>query len=237
MFLATHGILRSGGVEAIPFTDTHSFDYDGLNDYVEISNPSAFYNTGDFSLSVWVKYTSTLSSRNIINLVDNKAVYISGGKLLGFFRNSGGSFKSISTSLNYNDGNWHNLVFTKDNTNLTLYVDGSQVAQNSLGGVGQSGGTANARLGARSLSSPSNYFIGKSDEPAYFDYKLTSSDVTNIYGLGYPTDLAPLTPVGWWRAENATWNGSSFDIVDSGSGGNDAETNNMVEADRTTDVP
>ncbi len=55
MFLATHGVLRSGGFEI--FSDTHSFEYDGLNDYIKTLSSSGLELNKDnsFSFSAWVK--------------------------------------------------------------------------------------------------------------------------------------------------------------------------------------
>ena len=58
-----------------------------------------------------------------------------------------------------------------------------------------------------------------------------------MYGSGVPTDISSLNPVGHWRAENGSWDGSKWTVTDSGSGGNDAESVSMTLASRSTDVP
>ena len=87
-------------------------------------------------------------------------------------------------------------------------------------------------------SSYSNAFNGNIDEASYYTSELSAPDVSTIYGTGVPNDISSLSPVGWWRmGENGTWDGSKWVLTDQGSGGNDGNGLNMVEANRQTDVP
>ena len=83
-------------------------------------------------------------------------------------------------------------------------------------------------------------FLGKIDEFAIWSGTDLRSDVATIYNNGEPTDLNDnglTAPTTWQRmGENATWNGATWTMTDV-NGGYANRSINMVEANRTTDVP
>ena len=82
----------------------------------------------------------------------------------------------------------------------------------------------------------SGYTNGHIDEVAFFD----SDQSANISAIGstIPTDLSTYSPLGWFRmGDNATWNGFSWTMTSVGTDTQIARSINMVEANRTTDVP
>ena len=236
MFLATHGILAKGGTPA-PVFNQYSMLLDGVDEYFNIANPTSFTDTGNFSISAWVKYTTT-SSLYILSIRDNRFLYVNTGKIVGAYRNSAGSFISITSPSLYNNNNWHHVLFVKNSTNLILFVDGIQVISNSSGGATQSGGSSFARISARAFNAtPTNYYNGLVDEIAFFQSD-QSANISTIYNSGVPTDLTSLSPLSWWRmGDGDTWGGTNWTLIDNGSGGNDATSVNMEQADRVTDVP
>ena len=54
-----------------------------------------------------------------------------------------------------------------------------------------------------------------------------------------PNDLNQVNtpPTSWYRSENGSWSGSEWGITDEMGNGTDLTSRNMVEANRTTDVP
>ena len=84
-------------------------------------------------------------------------------------------------------------------------------------------------------------FLGKIDEFAIWSGTDQRANVSEIYNGGVPNDLNTLPtapqPTTWHRmGENATWNGSIWAMTDV-NGGYISDSVNMVEANRTTDVP
>ena len=75
----------------------------------------------------------------------------------------------------------------------------------------------------------------------FFNSELSASDITTIYNSGIPNNLNDLStpPLSWWRmGEDATFDGiRDWNLVDQGTGGNDAVTQNIAETERVTDVP
>ena len=81
-----HMINGPAGGYKVPgptFTNTQSLLFDGTDDYVDIANPTSFNNTGDFSVSAWIKYTTTGVNLNIFNARDNRYLYVRSGRIYG----------------------------------------------------------------------------------------------------------------------------------------------------------
>ena len=89
-------------------------------------------------------------------------------------------------------------------------------------------------------STYSGQFGGKVDELAIWSGTDLRNDVATIYNSGVPNDLnnnGLTAPTTWQRmGEDATWNGATWTMLDV-NGNYMNRSINMVEANRTTDVP
>ena len=165
-------------------------------------------------------------------------MYSTSGKIAFYHKNTSNAYKDIIATTTTNDGQWHHYLGVNDGTNLKIYIDGVLDNSNTNG----SNGTllnANGRIGARWNNL--NLFSGLIDEVAIFNSELSASDITTIYNSGIPNNLNDLStpPLSWWRmGEDATFDGiRDWNLVDQGTGGNDAVTQNIAETERVTDVP
>ena len=244
MHLATHGILARP-TAAASFSNTKSVDFDGVDDYVDLGNPTELQFTSSFSISLWFKSTDT--SDYILISKDNTSGHLTndrswalwgnrygGTNVINFnVRNGSNSFAVQSTS-DYNDGSWHHLVATYEaSTALKVYVDGSLEATNttsipsSINNVGTNVNIGRAANGVY-------YANAKIDEVGLFNSVLSASNVTAIYNSGTPLSLSSYSPVAWYRMGD----GDTFPtLTDNGSGGNNGTMTNMVSGDKVTDVP
>jgi hypothetical protein len=141
-----------------------------------------------------------------------------------------------STGVTPNDGQWHHLLATYDGTTNTngmkLYIDGVLNAQGTATSTGiNSFASTEATIGA--LTGGADRRLEGSDQ---------NTNAATIYNSGTPTDLTSLSPLSWWRmGDGDTFSNpggiGNWTLTDNGSGGNDATSVNMEEADRVTDVP
>lgn len=143
---------------------------------------SSFTITAAFSISLWVKITSTgttnylfssptISSTSCIELsirTDNKFSYSN-------FLNEVLSASTLSS------GTWYHIVLTSDGTNSVLYVNGSSDATSSSVGHASSAQTYN--LGRRA-DNDTGHLGGSLDEVGIWDRALTSGEVTSLYNSG-----------------------------------------------------
>lgn len=131
--------------------------------------------SGAFSLSAWVKTTS--SNRCFISFGDFwlKSEYTSGVFGLGDPNTTERGTTDIS------DGSWHHCVLTVDaSNNITLYVDGTSEFTGTKSISRTNGG--DFAIGVARTSSPVYYWLGNIDQVRIFNKELSSSEVTTLYG-------------------------------------------------------
>lgn len=224
-----HGVVSAGGES---FSNTYSVEFDGTDSAIVGSNSLGI--TSGISISVWVKTTdassgfkqiigeynwSNSSQRNWLLYLSNTANRIS---FLAY--NDAGQLTVNQVvneaDANIDDGQWHHILVTWDNTTNTnsfkIFFDGDIVLQHtpSLTGIRS---VSSIPVYIASGQGSSVYLESNIDEVAVWDSD-QSSNASTIYNEGTPADLASLTPLSWWRFEE----GSGSTATDSGSGGNDA---------------
>ncbi|MGB0861280.1 MAG: LamG domain-containing protein [Saprospiraceae bacterium] len=224
-------ITGSGGVT--PFVNTYSMEFDGIDEYVDCNSISALNSASTVTISMWCKKSSTSN----VNVSVGSLVSSTNGIWLQWFTDNtlyftirNGAIMTTSYALS-GDTDWHNIIGVYNGVNAKIYVDGNLVVTgtNIPSSLSSTAGN-NFEIGALN----GGFFTsGNIDEVAVWNSELSASDVTTIYNSGAPNDLTSLSPVSWWRmGDGDTWNGSSWTLTDNGSGGNDATSVNMEEADR-----
>ena len=233
---------------------SYALDFDGIDNSILVGNSPIV--TGVFTISMWIKRTSLTSpesaaSQYLIqkdnistNRVYNCFLFTSTGKL-GFFVSSTGSYDSthrIDTLTAINDTNWHNVVFVNNGNGVVnqVYVDGAE-ASYSTQGTGVSAlhsSTINARLCGSDYYAPANFY-GSMSNVSMWNAALTSSQVSEIYNEGVPSNLnnhsAYSNLVSWWQlGSNTSWVDPYWIALDekgtnNGQSQNVAAPNNMGE--------
>ena len=192
--------------------DRLSYNFDGTNDFVEITdNSSLDFGTSDFSISGWVKTTST--GAKILNK------WTSGdGGLGGYFVYvaSDGKFRARiddggdTANTNYvvnsgttaiNDGEWHHFAVVFDrSTDMRIYTDGVlETTDTNIPSVGDIDTSLNCFIGCN--NSGSEDFDGNISDITVFNKALSLAEVRENMGPGL--DLNSLSTeaniVAWWR--------------------------------------
>ncbi len=145
----------------------------------------------NFSLGFWIKTTMTaangsqwyqgqsLIDAEVCGVVNDWGTSLMNTGKVAF--GIGNPDRTIISASNYNDGNWHFVTVTRDETAgaSAIYVDGSQVAT----GTGMNTGTLNspAIIGlGRNNCSGANY-TGALDDIIFYNRVLSSTEVTNLF--------------------------------------------------------
>ena len=256
-------MLRGAGTRGVPeipagssFTNTYSFNFDGIDDFISIydgasgSGPIQFNAGDDFSINAWIKTTNAGATNQIVSFRGTALIWFNTFKtgtnirLKVYLRDNSNNVYQLSS---YNSAagwiasdTWTNVMFTRNGTSkaINLYINGV-AAQVTGTDTTSDNFTSYDKLSlANDNHSGGRYwFDGNMDEVAIFSSD-QSANAATIYNSGKPSDLTSLSPTSWWRmGEKATWDGSNWTLVDQGSGGNNGTSDNMVEADRETDVP
>jgi hypothetical protein len=171
---------------------SNSFDFDGIDDFVGVTNASSFISTDTaMAISCWVYPTNSnagwpdfdgfLGFRNDIN-ADFYILQLNSTTVEARFRNSLGTNFDISQSgLTLNT--WQHFIFTYNGTTLSLYLNG--VLGTSIPANGNINNTAvNLNIGKVKFGISDFYFDGKIDDVGLWSKNLTASEVACIYAQG-----------------------------------------------------
>tara|TARA_R100000734_G_scaffold17056_1_gene13248 strand:+ start:2768 stop:3505 length:738 start_codon:yes stop_codon:yes gene_type:complete len=224
------------------FSNLYSFDFDGNDEAFSVNDASNYEFTGDFTIMAWVKIDVIGNNYYIIDTSSSASF----GNGYSFRVRTDGkirfwSYRALSTGLNsttaLSAGTWYHIACVHNAADNKIYINGVEDATLNHGGGHQTSDTENLRIG--SSKKLNGFTDGNIDEVAFFDSD-QSANISAIYNSGTPTDLSAYSPVGWFRmGENAAFTSGDdvWTITSVGSTTNTAESKNMLEANRTTDVP
>ncbi len=148
-----------------------SIVFNGTSTFVPIGTPLS---TGtNYTIEAWVNATVTSSNHNIVSSANN-VFWVSSGVLYGGLA---GSFSLVS-SPSFPTGVWKHVVLTFDDTinTMTLYINGSQVNQNTT--VTQTWTSETLRIGSHvSGSTPTSFWNGKIAQVRVYNSALSAANV------------------------------------------------------------
>ena len=171
------------GVQFNETDDIKSFQFDGVDDYIDFGAPTAANSgslriTGDLTISMWFKTTATSGY-----FISDTPVY--GGCysiLIGTSnqtwarRGNGVSAETnVKTSGTYNNGNWYNITFVSDST-MRIYMNSVLDVQTIPNTPTSIGGTTTYKIG----DGFSN-LAGQISSVQIYNRALSVSEVTHNY--------------------------------------------------------
>ncbi|MBD3304338.1 hypothetical protein GF343_04270, partial [Candidatus Woesearchaeota archaeon] len=181
-----------------------AYDFDGVNDYIEVPHSASLNITQNLSISMWVYRNS--GDGGVIEKCQTKCwyLYISSGGAMSFARWSGGVWDfSHYTDASITTGSWHHLAITYDSAfGAKQYIDGVLKTTNTTltGAIDSAAETL--RIGSRWGNT---YFNGSIDEVRLYDKILTPQQIAAQYNAGasdYQTIVSQETNTGdLWYAE------------------------------------
>ena len=189
---------------------TNSYLFDG-NDYVVCGSTSDFnfvHKTGHtVTVAFWFKQSNAPSGGELIIGTASTSTTNSTGFYIGS-HTSGRIFFALydgdSTTAPLDDyltgnniipdtSNWYHYVFTFDDSNLTIYRNGSQVATTSYTASSTTTGNAtNSLTLGKAPHTSANYLDGRLDDMGIWDRVLSTSEISELYnsGTGKTVDTA-----------------------------------------------
>ena len=175
------------------FDNTYSMAFDGVDDYVNISNPIPL---GLTSISFWMKSTDIAGAKGITNGL-GQLNFIGTSPIV---RLNSTNYRYFADQVANFDGNWHHWFLLiagsgqYDIASSRLFVDGVEVLGNTAisNGLPLAWGVSQIGKGFYGVINASidEFAIWQSDETA---------NISTIYNSGVPTDLASLNPLAWYR--------------------------------------
>jgi len=169
--------------------------FDGTDDRVELGTLSTLNSTSAFSLTMWVKSSTTDSSTRTLWSSGSDTFY----NALWFYRDgAGGTFDitlgkggsayagiryTISSQGEIFNGSWRHLGVVYNGSSIVLYLDGSTATTTTIGTTVPTSTVSttgnNAHIASR--NDDSRYLIGSLDDVAIFNTALSASQVSDIY--------------------------------------------------------
>ena len=228
----------SGGATPPSFQDIYSYEFDGIDDFVDIGSPASL-NLSTITISAWIKTTNDGSIVGSDDISSGRRfifqILIS-GELRFYYWNTSNAVKNIVSTTTLNDGNWHHVMGINNGTDLKLYINGTLDNSSLDGGNIKPYPSTPIHIGDRSYSTSRIPFNGSIDEVAIW----SSDQSANASAIGstIPTDLSTYNPISWWRmGEAATYAGGAWTLVDQGSGSNNGSSLTLPPDAISTDVP
>jgi len=168
-----------------------AYNFDGVDDYIDVGTPLIDPVTDSFTISFWVKSDDSFYTRPVFigNNHDNlNGFYILYQGDTNIFRIKFGGTSYDYSSINFADTNWHHIVMTYDTTTriAEVFIDGSSIgtqtesSRNSPIGVMQIGAYNNGA---------SNVLDGVIDEVFIWNRTLSADEVKTLYDLQSKKDI------------------------------------------------
>jgi len=225
----------------------YAFSFDGVNNYFDAGVISSLVSTTNFTVSGWFNFNSTISNKALFsyggatNTQYSFALQTQLNKLrfyFAFFLNDAGN-RYVESSMSLSTSTWYHIAVTYDgnetgNTNRAkIYVDGANVTATGSGTINSTttASSGSFNIGRWDISS-GRFLDGKADEVSIWDTALTSTQITELYNQGKPSNLnnhsAYSNLVSWWQlGENSSFN-TNWTVLDE-KGTNNGTSVNMGE--------
>ena len=163
--------------------------FNGSSSYIDLGNNSS-NNSSTISVSLWFKTSGQSGSGVLIN--NGGANSTATGYYLvllssGYLRFNSTGTNNIDGSVNYADGNWHNVVMALNNGAYNIYVDGNTTPVITGSGGFSSTATNSTFIGKFSHATANiEHFNGSIDQVRIFNSSISTvpSRVTSLYNEG-----------------------------------------------------
>jgi len=167
--------------------DGGSIDFDGTNDYSDITS---FAIPTNITISAWINPSTSTSAGQILTS-DDSAVSIRNWQFLMeadntvraiVFHTSSPNNVQVVTTDTIPDDTWTMVSFTSDGTNIKIQFNGVEKATGSFPySILGNGSTGDALIGARKSSSLAAFFNGKIAVAQIYNRALSSSEILQNY--------------------------------------------------------
>ena len=226
---------------------------DGVDEYIDLGRVTDTEGAANYSVSFWMWMSSDSPTNYIMGRFNgaNNSFYITKANLtngngIGVTIGDGSSYGVVRMDNAITFSQWIHVVVVYDGSlsggtnRVKIYVDDTLEARTESLTIPTTINSDTTSMALFALGgSTSNNVQCRLDEVRFYDYALTSGNVSSIYNSGTPIedDLSTLATHKYRMGDDDTWGGTNWTLNDTGTtGGNNGTSANMEEADRLTSV-
>jgi len=154
-------------------------DFDGTDDYVDLSSPTTLdtLGQGSFTIEAWIKTSNTDTRQVIVGNYDGIPAYVlelhESGNLRLYVNDTG-----YNSSTEVDDGQWHHVAGVRElNSDIKLYVDGVEVYSYGSDPEGAFTVINNTMIGRNPSSEYALPFNGQIDEVRIWKTARTAAQI------------------------------------------------------------
>ena len=238
----------SSGLGILTNSNTKSLSFDGVDDYVSISDSNDLEGMNELTVQLSVKFnsfgfqTNNKGSRLIekfqsanANAVGSYAFYTHhDSDMLTFLVQTENGQKGANVSLtnNINTGQWNHLLGKYNGSTVEMYINGELKAQNNHTGTILSNSYP-LEIGNKNDTN-TQFFDGLIDEVSIINKSLTQSEITSLYNSGNPKSPLSLNTVSSNVIAHYNMEGGDGTLVDQSS---NSHNGTIIGATRSSDNP
>lgn len=238
--VASNTAVASVTVSACSGTAAAALNFDGANDYVQVSTAIGLpLGNAPRTLEAWVKTTNTAASTVVFNYgtpTNNQrcGMIVEGGTGRLYFVGEFNDLQGTATST-VTDGNWHHIavVYTGGTSGvLSLYVDGvfNTSAVKNLNTTGST-----LRIGQRAFPQTGEFFNGNIDEVRIWNVARTQCELKTYMNCEIPTNATGLVAnYHFNHGFDAALNPTVTTLVDASGSSNNGTLNNFALSGATS---
>ncbi len=184
-----NGTLNGPSLTSDRFGNSNSaYNYNGTSNNIVVLN-SSILNVENWSVSAW--YKTSVNSNTIQRITTKQtgsvgnsnvfAILFQNGKVYGSFYNGSTEVRTSDNSIT-SDGNWHHVVYIRNQNLNKLYIYVDNVLKDSTtNSFGNLANTANLFIGSSGASTDIQWWNGKIDDIGIWNRALTSNEILSLY--------------------------------------------------------
>ena len=166
-----------------PTYNSTYFTFDGTTEYVDTNQSLA---AESFSVGAWFRSSAAgikmiLSKEVAAGNPWNYRLWLNGGTLIGDMSQVTTQASLSSPLSTYNNGSWYLAMFTRDESNWYLYVNGSQVATRADPYTGSVTNAQELWIGRSAFSGGSYQYTGDIGQIFIYNDVLTPAEILQNY--------------------------------------------------------
>jgi len=182
---ANHGTVFEATLTKDRFGyENNAYDFDGINDYIEIVYSSVFDLDDHITVSAWVNHNTGNPAQYEDVVIKPYAYGFQYSQSTGtfMFHLRDGGWKNLDSDIKPNAGEWYHLVGTYDGSTQKIYVDGQLIATDDWA-LPLNTNDESLWVGYK-VAGDNNWANSVIDDIRIFDRALELTEVQELYSVG-----------------------------------------------------